>query len=56
MNLCPLCLKNNKSVSFKIEQIFNKNINSYKDFSININDDDCLNKLHILYSQMNSTC
>ncbi len=47
---CNLCSKTTISKSFKVERI--KDNNLYKDFSININDEDCLEKLHILFSSV----
>ncbi len=47
---CSLCSKLSISKSFKVERI--KDNDLYKDFSININDDNCLEKLHILFSSV----
>ncbi len=42
------------SKSFKVERVKCENL--YKDFSININDDNCLEKLHILFSSVFNNC
>ncbi len=49
---CTYCFKEYEHELFPVERIFDKDTNTYTDFSININDNDCIDKLNLLFSHI----